>query len=301
MFSFLQEFFRRGKGISTFVVIREGTGKPARQYRIVPRRILLVLFRGCARPFRIPDLPCLLLSPLNRLLPEYGPAEIRQNARLNALRINALQDSLAAQEEYMTRLRQVFLGQIDPDTEDPVASETSLPREDYAAPAPGELSSNWTDHQQPAITIDLLTENNDIPARMANTGRCTVSQHRMADINSRGRLRNARLQCKHRDITEIDIAVEEGTDIRSIGDGYVVMADWTQEGGFTIAIQHSDGYLSVYKHNRHLYKRMGDRVQARDNIAVSGNSGEFTTGPHLHFELWHNGLAQDPSAYLVGI
>lgn len=299
MFAFLQEFFRRGKGISTFVVIREGTGNPARQYRIVPRRILLVLSGGVL-VLAVSLLTLLLLSPLNRLLPEYGTAEIRQNARLNALRVNALQDSLAAQEEHMTRLRKVFLGQIDPDTEDPVASETSLPGTNYAAPAPGELSSNWTDHQQPAITIDLFTENNDIPARMANTGPVRFPNIVWPTLTPvEGFVtRGFNASTGH---YGIDISVEEGRDIRSIGDGYVVMADWTQEGGFTIAIQHSDGYLSVYKHNRLLYKRIGDRVQARDNIAVSGNSGEFTTGPHLHFELWHNGLAQDPSAYLVGI
>lgn len=299
MFAFLQEFFRRGKGISTFVVIREGSGKPARQYRIVPRHILLVLSGGVL-VLSVFLITLLLLSPLNRLLPEYGAAEIRQSARLNVLRINALQDSLAAQEEYMIRLRQVFLGQIDPDTAVPAPPETFPPIENYAAPAPGGLSSNWTDHRQPAITIDLLTENNDLPAHMANTGPVRFPSIVLPTLTPVDGFvtRGFNARTGH---YGVDIAVEEGTDVRSIGDGYVVMADWTQEGGFTIAIQHSDGYLSVYKHNRLLYKRTGDRVQARDNIAVSGNSGEFTTGPHLHFELWHNGLAQDPSAYLVGI
>ena len=299
MFSFLQEFFRGGKGISTFVVIREGSGKPARQYRIVPRRVLLVLF-GSALVVVAFLIALFLLPPLNRLLPEYGSGEIRQSARLNALRINALQDSLAAQEEYMAQLRQVFLGQIDLDEADPMASETSLPGENYVVPPPDDLSSNWTDHQQPAITIDLLPGNNNLPARMANTAPVRFPSLVLPTLTPVDGFvtRGFNARTGH---YGVDIAVEEGTAVRSIGDGYVVMADWTQEGGFTIAIQHSDGYLSVYKHNRQLYKRTGDRVQARDNIAVSGNSGEFTTGPHLHFELWHNGLAQDPSAYLVGI
>ncbi len=299
MFSFLQEFFRGGKGISTFVVIREGSGKPARQYRIVPRRVLLVLF-GSALVVVAFLIALFLLPPLNRLLPEYGSGEIRQSARLNALRINALQDSLAAQEEYMAQLRQVFLGQIDLDEADPMASETSLPGENYVVPPPDDLSPNWTDHQQPAITIDLLPGNNNLPARMANTAPVRFPSLVLPTLTPVDGFvtRGFNARTGH---YGVDIAVEEGTAVRSIGDGYVVMADWTQEGGFTIAIQHSDGYLSVYKHNRQLYKRTGDRVQARDNIAVSGNSGEFTTGPHLHFELWHNGLAQDPSAYLVGI
>jgi murein DD-endopeptidase MepM/ murein hydrolase activator NlpD len=88
--------------------------------------------------------------------------------------------------------------------------------------------------------------------------------------------------------------------VRAVGSGYVVLADWTQEGGYTVAVQHSDGYLSVYKHNKQLLKQIGDRVQAREALAVSGNSGQMTTGPHLHFELWRNGLAQDPRPYVAG-
>ncbi|MGI9173940.1 MAG: murein hydrolase activator EnvC family protein, partial [Rhodothermales bacterium] len=97
-----------------------------------------------------------------------------------------------------------------------------------------------------------------------------------------------------------DIAVEEGTLVRSIGDGHVILADWTHDGGYAIAVQHADGYVSVYKHNQRLLKRVGDRVSDREALAVSGNSGEVTTGPHLHFELWNNGLAQDPRYYFIG-
>ena len=78
------------------------------------------------------------------------------------------------------------------------------------------------------------------------------------------------------------------------------MADRTQEGGWAIAVQHAGGYLSLYKHNRRLLKQVGERVEAREVIAESGNSGEITTGPHLHVELWHDGLAQDPAAYFIG-
>ena len=80
----------------------------------------------------------------------------------------------------------------------------------------------------------------------------------------------------------------------------MIFADWTHEGGYTVTVQHADGYLTVFKHNQRLLKRVGDRVRAREAVAMSGNSGEITTGPHLHFELWHNGLAQDPSFYFIG-
>ena len=87
--------------------------------------------------------------------------------------------------------------------------------------------------------------------------------------------------------------------MRSVGDGYVTFADWTQAGGYTIAVQHAGGYLSIYKHNARLLKRAGERVRSREVVALSGNTGEITSGPHLHFELWRDGLAQDPASFLI--
>lgn len=98
----------------------------------------------------------------------------------------------------------------------------------------------------------------------------------------------------------IDIALQRGVTIRSVGEGYVTFADWTHEGGYVMVIQHPGGYVSVYKHNSRLLKRVGDRVRAREAITMSGNTGEITTGPHLHFEIWHEGLAQDPRMLVIG-
>lgn len=300
MFSFLKELFRPGKGISTFVVIREGTGQQARHYRVVPRHVLLALSGGVLGVVALVLALLFLLPPLQGILPGAVSTEMRQNAILNALRIEALEDSLAMQERYMAQLRQVFLNDVELDEADPVATETVSPEQNYTAIAPGETSPNWTDHQGPAITIDMLSGSNRPGTRTVNTAYDHfpgIVLPALAPVNGFV-TRGFDARTGH---YGIDIAAEEGTGVRAIGDGYVVMADWTQEGGYTIAIQHPDGYLSVYKHNRQLHKRTGDRVQARDNIAVSGNSGEFTTGPHLHFELWRNGLAQDPGAYLVGM
>jgi murein DD-endopeptidase MepM/ murein hydrolase activator NlpD len=97
----------------------------------------------------------------------------------------------------------------------------------------------------------------------------------------------------------VDIAVESGSIVRSIGDGHVILADWGYDGGWTLVVHHADGYVSVYKHSDRLLKRVGERVLDREPIAISGNTGEITTGPHVHFELWHEGLAQDPEQYIL--
>jgi murein DD-endopeptidase MepM/ murein hydrolase activator NlpD len=97
----------------------------------------------------------------------------------------------------------------------------------------------------------------------------------------------------------IDIVSPPKEAIKSTLDGTVVFADWTSDGGHEIHIQHSNNLISVYKHNAVLLKKTGDRVRAGDPIAIVGNTGKLSEGPHLHFELWHKGKAIDPQNYLI--
>ena len=82
-------------------------------------------------------------------------------------------------------------------------------------------------------------------------------------------------------------------------DGTVIASDYTAETGNVIQIQHNQGFVSIYKHLGASLKKVGDKVQAGEAIAVVGNSGALTTGPHLHFELWYKGRAVDPEKYIV--
>ena len=96
----------------------------------------------------------------------------------------------------------------------------------------------------------------------------------------------------------VDIVAKEKSRISSVLDGTVIISHWTSETGYVIAIQHKNDYLSVYKHNSLLLKEVGEFVNAGDHIAIIGNSGEFSSGPHLHFELWHKGTPVNPENYI---
>ena len=96
----------------------------------------------------------------------------------------------------------------------------------------------------------------------------------------------------------IDIAAKENQVIKATLDGTVVFSSWTPDYGYTIGIQHENNYFSTYKHNSTLLKKEGDYVKAGEVIAIIGESGTITTGPHLHFELWHNGLSVNPQEYI---
>ena len=96
----------------------------------------------------------------------------------------------------------------------------------------------------------------------------------------------------------VDILSKENEPIKSIANGTVIMSNWTQETGYTIAVQHQNNLVSFYKHNSVLLKKIGNYVQTGDILGIIGNSGELTTGPHLHFELWHKGNPVNPEYYI---
>lgn len=97
----------------------------------------------------------------------------------------------------------------------------------------------------------------------------------------------------------VDIVSGKDEAIKCIADGTVISAAWTAEYGHVIKVQHSFNLISVYKHNSLLLKKEGDKVRAGDAISIIGNSGELTTGPHVHFEMWLEGKAVDPKKFMV--
>lgn len=96
----------------------------------------------------------------------------------------------------------------------------------------------------------------------------------------------------------VDVVVPKNTPIKATADGSVIFAEWTAETGYVIILEHRQGLISVYKHNGSLTKSQGDLVKAGEVIATSGNTGDFTTGPHLHFELWNDGYPINPTNFI---
>lgn len=96
----------------------------------------------------------------------------------------------------------------------------------------------------------------------------------------------------------VDIVAAKDAPVKSIADGTVVFAEWTAATGYVIILEHQDGLISVYKHNGSLARTQGALVRAGEVIASVGDTGELTTGPHLHFELWRNGNPVNPLNYI---
>lgn len=290
MLSFLREFIRTPRATHTVLLVEENSLEAPRSYQLRSPWVL----GGLLACMLVPGLlmvALLVATPLRELIPGYTADDVRREALQHTARLAALEDSLRLQEEYAELLRGLLMGQ--PTTT--LLSDTSS----IVLPDSGPL---------PALSLSALPP--EEPSALSETGTGLA-----AVLTSEGpypaSLRWPVLPPAEGFVTRgfdprtghyaIDIALQQGSPVRAIGDGFVVFADWTHEGGNVMAVQHADGFISLYKHNQQLLKRVGDRVRVRETICLSGNSGEITTGPHLHFELWHNGLAQNPRAFLIGL
>lgn len=304
MWAFLTDLLRKPNTPHSVVVMNdEGVGD-TRRYQVRPARLLWG-WMGTLGVVALVVAALIAFTPLRTFIPGYGTEELRRNARLNAIRVAALKDSVAVQRQYIERLQQLITGEVDSFAQS-TAPAPSPSREARSAervagnPARSNAASDGDGgqaHEQPALSMSSL------PARGASSRTSGPSDRPGLALPVRPPVTTG-FPTRQFDARDehygIDIAVPEGTTVRSVGAGYVVLADWTEGGGYTIAVQHANGYLSVYKHNQRLTKQIGDHVQAREALAVSGNTGAMTTGPHLHFELWRHGLAQDPRPYVVG-
>ncbi|NBC85242.1 MAG: peptidoglycan DD-metalloendopeptidase family protein [Bacteroidetes bacterium] len=297
MWTFLSDLADHWRTTLTVLVMNEESSDPARRHEVRPNELgwLWLSTLGAA----VVLTTCLIaFTPIRTLIPGYGTEAVQRSAQLSAMRVSALRDSLTVQRRYIERLQQLMTGRVEPRSgaraeADPAPEPGARPRPMRQAPDAGSES-----HDQPAMAVTSFPASG-APASAANNvdGLPSLRMPLTPPVETGFPTRGFNAREGH---YAIDIAVEAGSYVYSVGDGYVIFADWTNDGGYTIAVQHADGYLSVYKHNQRLVKRIGDRVRQQEAVAVSGNSGEITTGPHLHFELWHHGLAQDPRPLFEG-
>lgn len=225
-------------------------------------------------------------TPLKEYIPGYSSTELRIKATDLAFKVDSLEFKLAANEAYFGEIQKVLKGEIDTREidRDSLFSEFKLDDDTSAV----DLQPNKQD--------SLLRE------KVALEDKYNLFQAASSRLDFvlfpplQGEVSQAyNAQEKH---FAIDLTAPAQTPVKSVADGTVIFSEWTAETGYVIIVEHSYGLLSVYKHNSSLSKQQGDLVKAGEVIAVIGNTGELTTGPHLHFELWSEGHPVNPSDYI---
>ena len=226
----------------------------------------------------------IVFTPLRNYLPGYMNTEIREQVVNNALRADSLQWLLERQRMYIMNIQDIICGNIKVDSVHSIDSLTETRTEELMERTQAE--EEFRKQYEETERYNLTTIDN----AQAITGLIFFRPTR--GMVSSGFDANQ----KH---FGIDIAASPNESVLATLDGTVILATYTADTGYVIQVQHSQNLISVYKHCGSLLKKVGDSVKAGEAIALVGNTGEKTTGPHLHFEIWNRGRALDPSKYIV--
>lgn len=223
-------------------------------------------------------------TSLKEYIPGYDSTELRKQAVQNLFVTDSLITLYNQNLQYLNAIRAVLNEDIS--FEDPERMDQSLQVENQDAPEfissiPEDSLLRAFVSQQDKYNPDLSSSNVTLETLLLPPAIGPISQGFNTEESH----------------FAVDIVLEANTPIKSIADGRVVFAEWTAQTGYVIIIEHSQGILSIYKHNAALSKEQGDVVQGGEVIALAGNTGELTTGFHLHFELWVEGYPMDPKNF----
>lgn len=223
-------------------------------------------------------------TPLRNYLPGYMNSEIRAQVVENALRVDSLQQLVDRQNLYIMNIQDIFSGTIRVDTVHNMDSLTTVREDSLMERTQREAEFRKQYEETEKYNLTSITARPDIEGLIFyRPTRGMITDKFDADRKHYG----------------TDIAANPGESVLATLDGTVILSTYTAETGYVIEVQHNQDFISVYKHCSSLLKREGDTVQAGEAIALVGNSGQLTTGPNLHFELWHKGRAVNPEQYIV--
>ena len=232
----------------------------------------------------------IIYTPLKYFIPGFGDYNYRSQILQLQFKTDSLQNSLDARAAWLENVVNVANGDID-------STKPAMTKGNGADKSQIDLNTVKLEDQQ--LRKDVEEADNYSLSYNNNQNSGTVDEvkqmHLMDPVEG--------YVTDEYDVKKehfgIDVAAKQDAPVKSVLDGKVVSANYTLETGYVMVIQHSNSLISIYKHNSRLLKKPGDVVKAGDVIAIVGSTGELTTGPHLHFELWHNGRSLNPRDYIV--
>lgn len=223
---------------------------------------------------------------IRELIPGYPDAAMRQHIRSNAMKLDSLEYEQAIRDQYFDNLNRIIAGEAPENYMNDTTGVVDQKEIAFHRSANDSLLRQQVEAEE-QFRLNVLEE--------SRVNLNLYDMHFFTPVNGIV-TRNFNPVAGH---YGIDLVAEPNEVVKATLDGTVIMSTWTLETGYVIQLQHGNELLSVYKHNAALFKSVGQKVVAGDAIAIVGNSGELTTGPHLHFELWHNRVPLNPADYIV--
>jgi len=222
-------------------------------------------------------------TPLKELIPGYASSKLRREAIELALTTDSLTAAIDRNERYIQGVQRILQGEVIDTVLQELETDTSSNNTEIVLSDPSPQDSafrEWVEEEN-AFTLNQGGAELGIPQLISPIEGIITSGFDKATNHF-----------------AVDIAAASNTPVKTCYEGTVIFADWTSETGNIIIVQHENNLLSAYKHNSALLKEVGEFVRSGEAIAIIGNSGENSTGPHLHFELWFEGAPIDPQNFI---
>jgi len=225
---------------------------------------------------------------LREFIPGYPDVNMRRNILVSAIRLDSLERELDLRDKYFANLNSIISGNKPTEMyslRDTTRNYKSISFKNY--PEDSALKSQVEKESKYNLTLNPI-----LPESVTNL----ASLHFFPPVRG---IVSGKFD-PHLKHYGTDIVTKPKSPVSASLDGTVIFTGWTMETGYVIEIQHSNNIVSVYKHNAGLLKQTGDLVRTGEAIAVVGDSGElYTSGPHLHFEIWYKGSPLDPEEHII--
>ena len=264
------------------VLINEKTLKRRQLLTTSRLKIILTSILGFTTTLSLVFL-IIYFTPLKEYFRGYTSTELRESSFDNAIKLDSLESLYLMQKNYISSVKDLLAGKIEylELSNDSIQTNILNTGLDF-------VETNTED----SILRSIVEEEDKYNLTNINVEKLTsvLFSPAKGGISSEFNLKN-----KH---YGIDITLPENSPIYSVSDGRVIFSEWTAETGYVIIIKHLNGLISSYKHNSSLSKSQGEFVRTGEVIGFSGNTGELTSGPHLHFELWFEGDPVDPLNFI---
>lgn len=223
-------------------------------------------------------------TSLREFIPGYSSAKLKKQATELNFKTDSLQQVLALNQQYYASIKRVLSGDVktvefNRDSIIDAANKDVNSRNFLRTKEDSLLREKVDKEDKYNLFESVISKSNFVLFPPVNG---TISE-------------GYNIKTKH---YAVDIIVAKDTPVKATADGTVIFAEWTSETGYVLIIEHNQELISVYKHNASLTKQQGDLVKAGEVIAMAGNTGEYTTGPHLHFELWSKGYPVNPTNFI---
>lgn len=285
-----RKILKKLKNKYRLVILNDATFEEKFSYRLSPLNIVTLIMTFAV--FLMGSVAVIIIfTPLREYIPGYTDVSLRQDLTNIVLRSDSLEHRLEQNNLYLANLQSILRGE-EPHTEDLLLQDSSriesLKVDEIGNPTikakEDTLLREYVEREDSYSLNESTNKNNNSEAKLYyfTPLKGTVTNPFNAAEKHYG----------------VDIVAPKNEAIKAALEGTVIFADWTVETGYVIQLQHRNNITSIYKHNSVLLKEVGQRVKAGEAIAIIGNTGKLSSGPHLHFELWKEGKAINPMQFI---